>query len=98
MSKPYTYCRDCDNVVAETRKRHPASWLCLRFPRVEGGGFVHPQQWVETEPYMKCGQINGGYCPLWTPIPNTDGDASDPDEWRTQMDIAKDKRNASTKE
>lgn len=75
MSKPYTYCRDCDNVVSDSRRRHPSGWLCRKFKRVEGGGFVDPQMWVDQEPFMKCSQINGGDCPLWTPRPNTGGDA-----------------------
>lgn len=69
MPKPYTYCEDCDNVVHDTRKRHPSQWLCAKFQRVEGGGFVAPQTWVDAEPYMRCKDINGGNCPLFKPIP-----------------------------
>ena len=67
MPKALTYCRECDNVVQDTRKRHPAQWLCSCFPRVEGGGFVDPERWVNDEPFMKCMHINGGQCPLFTP-------------------------------
>lgn len=67
MAKVYTYCRACANVVQDSRKRHPAQWLCSRFPRLEGGGFVAPDIWVEMEPFMKCLHINGGSCPLFTP-------------------------------
>lgn len=60
-----TTCEDCDNVHMETRKKHPASWLCVRFPRLEGYSPVAPRMWVDAEPYMKCMGINGGACPLW---------------------------------
>lgn len=69
MPKAYTFCRNCDHVVEDTRKRHPQQWLCSRFPRVEGGGFVDPEKWVTDEPFMRCKDINGGNCPLFTPIP-----------------------------
>lgn len=69
MARSYTYCRDCDNVVEDTRKRMPYQWLCRCFPRVEGGGFVDPEKWVKDEPFMRCTDINGGDCPLFKPIP-----------------------------
>ncbi len=65
MLRNYTYCEDCDNVVKATRKRSPASWLCSKFPRVEGGGFVAPKVWADQEPFMRCVHINGGDCPLY---------------------------------
>lgn len=61
-----TFCEDCDNVEAASRKRSPSSWLCLKFPRCEGGGFVAPNVWASFEPFMKCTGINGGLCPMWT--------------------------------
>lgn len=67
MTKRITYCSECDNVVADTRKRHPATWRCSKFPLIEGGGFVVPDIWVTDEPFMKCKDINGGACPLFTP-------------------------------
>jgi hypothetical protein len=66
VSRFYTYCEDCDNVEPTSRKRSPASWVCLKFPRVEGGGFVAPRVWAETDPFMRCTGINGGLCPMWT--------------------------------
>lgn len=65
MSRFYTFCEDCDNVEPSSRKRSPASWVCLKFPRVEGGGFVAPKVWAEADPFMRCTGINGGLCPLW---------------------------------
>lgn len=62
-----TFCEACDNVVAETRKRNPNSWLCSKFPRVEGQGFVAPNWWAENEPFQRCVNINGGACPLFEP-------------------------------
>lgn len=67
MSKKPTWCADCDHVL--DRKRHPAHWICIKFPRLEGGGFVAPKVWVDQEPYMRCVGINGGACPMFQPIP-----------------------------
>lgn len=61
----HTPCETCDNVHMETRKGHPARWLCIKFPRLEGLSPVAPKQWVDVEPYMKCSGINGGFCPLY---------------------------------
>lgn len=66
MSRFYTFCEDCDNVEPTSRKRSPASWVCLKFPRVEGGGFVAPTVWAKDEPFMRCTGVNGGLCPMWT--------------------------------
>jgi hypothetical protein len=63
-----TFCEFCDNVVAESRKRLPSQWLCSRFPRLEGMGFVAPKAWADQEPYMRCNGINGGACPLWSEL------------------------------
>lgn len=63
-----TFCTQCDNVVAETRKRHPSGWLCIRHKRLEGMGFVNPEYWSNDEPYLKCKDVNSGACPLFTPI------------------------------
>lgn len=60
-----TFCRECDNVHAESRKRVPSQWLCSKFKRLEGHGFVDPEKWAEMEPFMKCRDINGGACPLF---------------------------------
>lgn len=67
MTRSYTYCEDCDHVEPASRKRSPSSWVCLKFPRVEGGGFVAPRVWADMDPFMRCTGINGGFCPLWTP-------------------------------
>jgi hypothetical protein len=72
MTRAYTYCEDCDNVEPNSRKRSPASWVCLKFPRVEGGGFVAPKVWASEEPHMRCVHINGGLCPMWTPLKGQD--------------------------
>lgn len=65
-----TFCDQCDNVLAESRKRAPYQWLCTKFPRLEGQGFIAPNLWADLEPYMKCVNINGGACPLWAPLRN----------------------------
>jgi hypothetical protein len=65
MSRFYTYCEDCDNVESQSRKRSPASWVCLKFPRTDGAGFVAPKVWADQEPFMRCNGINGGLCPMF---------------------------------
>lgn len=60
-----TFCEDCDNVHADSRKRLPTQWTCIKFPRLEGMGFVAPKVWAEMEPYMRCNSINGGACPCF---------------------------------
>ncbi len=62
----YTYCKDCDNVTADSRKQRPIYWLCIKFPNYEGHGFVDPGVWID-DPYMRCKGINGGQCPCFTP-------------------------------
>jgi hypothetical protein len=63
-----TFCEDCDNVESSTRSRNPNSWICLKFPRKDGHGFVSETWWSRNEPYMRCVGINGGACPLFKPI------------------------------
>lgn len=75
MSRAYTYCEECDHVEPASRKRSPTQWVCLKFPRVEGGGFVAPTVWADQEPFMRCVNINGGYCPLFQPRPHPIGQA-----------------------
>ena len=65
MDKP-TYCAECDNVLSTTRKKHPSQWLCIKSKRRDGFGHIDPT-WCD-EPYMRCIGINGGACPLFTPI------------------------------
>ncbi len=65
-----TYCEDCDNVITESRKRFPSQWLCSKFPRLDGMGYVAPRKWANDEPFMRCTGINGGQCPLWSPLRN----------------------------
>lgn len=33
--------------------------------RLEGFGFVSRTMWDNTEPYLRCNQVNGGMCPLF---------------------------------
>ena len=62
-----TLCIQCDHLHSD-RKRHPAYWMCSMFPRLEGFGFVTADQWDGFPPYMYAHHINGGACPLFTPI------------------------------
>lgn len=70
MSGP-TICRDCDNVVASSRKgnQRPTQWLCRAHPRRFAEGFVDPDWWIENEPFVRCQEINRGTCPAFTPLP-----------------------------
>lgn len=61
------FCRDCDHVDPASRKKAQYHWLCLRHRRLEGQGFVDPDTWVENEPYLKCKDVNGGICELYSP-------------------------------
>lgn len=65
-----TFCENCDHVEPASRKRSPSQWVCLKFPRIEGQGFVAPKAWAEMEPFMRCASINGGACPMWKPMRN----------------------------
>jgi len=60
-----TFCEECANVEAGSRKGHPAKWLCVRFPRFEGHGYVSRIYWAKEEPFMRCAGINGGQCPFF---------------------------------
>lgn len=63
-----TFCDECDHVEPSSRKKSPYHWICMKFPRVEGMGFVARGKWIAEEPYMHCRGINGGLCPMWKPI------------------------------
>ena len=60
-----TFCEQCDFVHPDSRKRAPRYWLCVKFPRLEGQGFVAEKAWAEHEPFMRCVGINGGACPVF---------------------------------
>lgn len=60
-----TTCEECDHVHPASRKLSPSAWLCMKFPRMEGDGFVAPRTWVTVQPYMRCSGINGGACCLF---------------------------------
>ncbi len=69
--KVSTFCIDCDNVLSESRKRHPRYWLCVRAPNITllGFGYVTNRTWDSAEPYIPCHRINGGGCEMFKPIP-----------------------------
>jgi len=41
-----TFCEECANVEAGSRKGHPAKWLCVRFPRLEVHGYFRRIHWA----------------------------------------------------
>ena len=62
-----TYCNSCDNVALNSRKSPPWRWQCVKFPRIEGFGFVTDEEWTNYPPYAYCRDLNYGACPLWKP-------------------------------
>lgn len=62
-----TLCNHCDNVHPESRHSQPWRWMCTKFPRLEGFGYVTDDRWDKFPPFMFCNDINGGACPLYTP-------------------------------
>jgi hypothetical protein len=74
-----TYCALCEWVDPPSRKLPPHRWLCVRHKQVEGMGFVVPGQWVNTEPYLRCRDVNGGICLLYEPIRQKETDNVPPE-------------------
>lgn len=72
------YCRDCDNVALQSRKDHPARWMCLKYRRAPGFSFVTPGEWVNFPPYLYCRELNtAGICPDFTPTRSPAGAPAD---------------------
>lgn len=67
-----TYCVKCQNVVLSSRKLKQYNWLCSKHKNIEGRGFVDPDVWAKSEPYLKCKDVNGGDCPLYEEIERKD--------------------------
>jgi hypothetical protein len=63
-----TLCEHCRNVDVNTMRQNPRSWTCIRFPRLDGHGFLSETWYGKNEPFMRCEGINGGACPLFEPI------------------------------
>lgn len=62
------YCEDCDYKSEPFKDAPPKSWLCTKFRRREGFGFVSRTFWDDKAPFKFCREINtDGSCPLWTP-------------------------------
>lgn len=66
-----TYCLHCAHVHQDSKKSSPRYWLCTKHPQAEGFGFVTPDTWDKAEPYLRCSQVNGGFCPLYEKDPGT---------------------------
>ena len=60
-----TWCEDCEHVHTDSRGRSPYLWLCIKFPKASGFGFVTRETWDNGEPYRRCKDINTGHCPLF---------------------------------
>ena len=61
-----TFCAECDNMSRANKSDPPWRWLCLKFPRREGFGYVTRDTWDDFPPYAYAKDINHGSCPLWT--------------------------------
>lgn len=70
-----TYCQDCTHVY---EKKGPTwNWLCRKFPRMGGEGFVTRGYWDDDPPFMRCKDINRyGACPLWESEDASSGDTA----------------------
>lgn len=75
MSDALTFCESCDHVEAASRKQSPRLWLCRQHRRLVNDSFVTASSWTSGDPFLRCSAVNGGACPLWTPIRQAGGDA-----------------------
>lgn len=60
-----TYCADCAHLYQVNPRDAPYRWLCQKFKRMDGFGFVTKDKWDDMPPYAYCKDINHGACPLW---------------------------------
>ena len=60
-----TYCEHCEHMHPDSLKGHSRFAMCMKFPRLDGDGFVTEDKWDKDAPYMYCIHINGGACPLF---------------------------------
>lgn len=65
MQPEPTYCSTCDNCLRVNPKDPPYRWLCQKFPRLDGFGWVTKDTWDDMPPYAYAKDINHGLCPLW---------------------------------
>lgn len=69
-----TYCDDCRNVDAPTRKQPWWNWRCLMAPKDVPIQFVVADPWLTTPPFEKCCDINSmGNCTLFEQRKEDDG-------------------------
>ena len=63
-----TFCEECDHVLREFPSQPEWGWLCLKHPRLDGHGFVSKTiRDGNLPPYLRCKDVNGGYCYLYAP-------------------------------
>ena len=68
MQSGPVYCAECDNVSKEYATAPEYLWLCLKHPRLDGHGFVSRTiRDGNLPPYLRCKDVNGGYCYLFKP-------------------------------
>lgn len=67
-----TYCEECDWVLKEYATAAEYLWLCMKHPRMDGHGFVSKTiRDGNLPPYLRCKDVNGGYCYLFKPKATT---------------------------
>ena len=63
-----TYCVNCEHMMKLGKSDPPWRWLCRQHKSLDGYGFVTPTTWDNADPYLLCRNVNGGVCPLHSPI------------------------------
>ena len=75
MAEQPTYCDQCDLAESVSRKGPAWRWLCTAHPRLPGfNRFVTHDAWQADEPYLRCVEVNGGLCRLFTPLRTPEGE------------------------
>lgn len=67
-----TYCEDCDNVEAASRKQAPKYWLCTKYHNIRED-FVR-KDIRAFPPYKYCVNMNDGDCPKFKPLRKEEND------------------------
>jgi hypothetical protein len=64
------FCEDCDYLHGSTRDKHPAGWLCARWPTTDNYGFLQKDTHADA-PFRRCREINtDGCCPMFKRRPD----------------------------
>ena len=65
------FCIECEHWHPDNASAPSFGHMCMKFPIVQGNGFVTRDKWDKDKPYRRCTDINQqGNCPLWEPKKN----------------------------